>query len=53
VEQRIAWGHLPHIDLFAAANVRLWGEIAQSSTSTWTKDMARAAHAWFAYRQAR
>ena len=42
-----------HIDLFAAANSRLWDEIAQSSTTTWTKDMAQAAHAWFAYRQAR
>ena len=43
----------PHVDLFAAANVRLWGEIAQSSAATWTKDMAHAAHAWFAHRQAR
>ena len=42
-----------HIDLFAAANVRLWDEIAQSSTSAWTTDMAQAAHAWFAFRQAR
>jgi hypothetical protein len=42
-----------HVDLFAAANVRLWDEIAQSSTSPWTKDMAHAAHAWFAFRQAR
>jgi len=42
-----------HIDLFAAANARLWDEIAQSSTTIWTKDMAQAAHAWFAYRQAR
>ena len=42
-----------HIDLFAAANVRLWDEIAHSSASAWTKDMARAAHAWFAYRQSR
>jgi thiamine kinase-like enzyme len=42
-----------HVDLFAAANVRLWDEIAQSSTSAWTKDMAQAAHAWFAFRQAR
>jgi thiamine kinase-like enzyme len=41
-----------HIDLFAAANVRLWHEIAQSSTDTWTKYMAQAAHAWLAYRQA-
>ena len=42
-----------HVDLFAAANVRLWNEIAQSSTSAWTKDMAQAAHAWLAFRQAR
>jgi hypothetical protein len=42
-----------HINLFAAANARLWDEIAQSSTTTWTKDMAHAARAWFAYRQAR
>lgn len=26
-----------HIDLFAKANVRLWAEVAQSSTSAWTK----------------
>ena len=42
-----------HIDLFPAANVRLWDEITQSSTSTWTKDMAQAARTWLAYRQAR
>jgi hypothetical protein len=42
-----------HIDLFAAANARLWDEISQSSTSTWTKDMAQAALTWHAYRQAR
>jgi hypothetical protein len=41
-----------HIDLFAAASVRLWDEIAQSSASAWTKGMAQAAHTWFAYRQA-
>jgi len=41
-----------HIDLFAAANVRLWDEIAQSSTSAWTKDMAQVAHLWLAFRQA-
>jgi hypothetical protein len=41
-----------HIDLFAAANVRLWDEIAQSSTSVWTAKMAQAAQAWAAYRQA-
>jgi hypothetical protein len=40
-----------HIDLFAAANVRLWGEIAQSS-SVWTKDIAQATDAWLASRQA-
>jgi hypothetical protein len=42
-----------HIDLFAAANVRLWDEIAQFSTTAWTKDMAQAAYTWFAHRQAR
>jgi hypothetical protein len=42
-----------HIDLFAAANVRLWDEIAQSSMSAWKKDMAHAAHAWLAFRGAR
>ena len=41
------------IDLFAAANVRLWAEVAQSSTSAWTKKMAHAAQSWSAYRQAR
>jgi hypothetical protein len=29
-----------HIDLFAAANVRVWDEIAQSSTGDWTAKMA-------------
>jgi hypothetical protein len=42
-----------HIDLFAAANVRLWDEIAQASTSDWTAKMAQAAKSWAAYRQAR
>jgi hypothetical protein len=42
-----------HIDLFAAANVRLWDEVAQFSTTAWTKDMAQAAHTWFAHRQTR
>jgi len=42
-----------HIDLFAAANVRLWAEVAQSSTSAWTKKVAQAAQSWSAYRQAR
>jgi hypothetical protein len=37
-----------HIDLFAAANVRLWDEIAQSSTSDWTTKMAQAAKSWAA-----
>lgn len=41
-----------HIDLFAAANVRLWNEIAQSSTTTWAAKMAQAARAWSTYRQA-
>ena len=40
-----------HIDLFAAANVRLWDEIAQASTSDWTTKMAQAAKSWAAYRQ--
>ena len=42
-----------HIDLFAAANVRLWAEIAESSASDWTKKMATAAQSWSCYRQAR
>ncbi len=42
-----------HVDLFAAANVRLWDEIARSSASAWTRDMAQAAHGWFAFRQTR
>jgi hypothetical protein len=42
-----------HIDLFAVVNVRLWAEVAQSSTSAWTKKMAQAAQSWSAYRQAR
>jgi hypothetical protein len=42
-----------HIDLFAAAGVRLWDEIAQSSTSAWTGKMAQAAKSWAAYRLAR
>ena len=41
-----------HVDLFAKANVRLWAEVAQSSTSAWTKAMAQAAQAWAAYRLA-
>jgi thiamine kinase-like enzyme len=40
-----------HIALFAAANDRLWSEIARSSTTAWTAKMAHAAHAWSAYRQ--
>jgi hypothetical protein len=42
-----------HIDLFATANVRLWEEVAQLSSSAWTKQMAQAARRWSAYRQAR
>jgi hypothetical protein len=42
-----------HIDLFAAANVRLWAEVAQSSPAAWTMKMAQAAQSWCAYRQAR
>jgi hypothetical protein len=40
-----------HINLFAAANVRLWAEVAASSTSAWTTKMAQAAQSWSAYRQ--
>lgn len=40
-----------HVDLFAAANVRLWAEVAQSSTTTWTTKMSQAAQSWSAYRQ--
>lgn len=42
-----------HINLFATANARLWNEITQTSTSTWTKDMAQAARTWLAHRQTR
>ena len=42
-----------HIDIFAAANVRLWDEIALQGPATWTREMARAAHAWSAHRLAR
>jgi hypothetical protein len=42
-----------HIDLFAAANVRLWDEIALAGTSDWTAKMAQAAEAWAVYRRAR
>jgi hypothetical protein len=42
-----------HIDLFAAANVRLWDEIAQSGSGDWTAKMAQAAKSWAAFRQAR
>ena len=41
-----------HVDLFAAANVRLWDEIAKASASDWTAKMAQAAKSWVAYRQA-
>lgn len=41
-----------HVDLFAAANVRLWDDRAADNTA-WTGKMAQAAHAWAAYRQAR
>jgi hypothetical protein len=40
-----------HIDLFAAANVRLRAEIAQSSPTAWTVGMAQAARSWCAYRK--
>ena len=42
-----------HVDLFAAANVRLWDEIARASTSAWTAKMAQAVEAWAAYRRSR
>ena len=42
-----------HLDLFAAANVRLWAEVAQSSASTWTAEMAHAARLWATYRRDR
>ena len=42
-----------HIDLFAAANVRLWEEVAQFSPSGWTKKMRQAAHSWLTHRAAR
>jgi hypothetical protein len=42
-----------HIDLFAAANARLWAEIAQANASDWTTKMAHAAQSWSSHRQAR
>ena len=41
-----------NVNLFAAANARLWDETAQSSTSDWTAKMAQAGKSWTAYRQA-
>ena len=41
------------VDLASAADVRLWSEVAQSSTGAWTKKMAQAAQSWSSYRQAR
>jgi hypothetical protein len=41
------------VNLFAAANVRLWAEVAQSSPTAWTTNMAKAAQSWSAYRQSR
>jgi hypothetical protein len=43
-----------HIDLFAAANVRLWNEIEQADAGarSWTVTMAQAAREWSAYRHA-
>jgi hypothetical protein len=38
------------IDLFAAANVRLWVEVAGSSPSAWTAKMAQVARSWSEYR---
>jgi hypothetical protein len=35
--------HPAHIDLFAAANVRLWDEVALAGNSDWTAKMAQAA----------
>lgn len=42
-----------HIDAFAAANVRLWDEIAHAAagTRTWVPAMAAAARAWDASRR--
>ena len=42
-----------HVDPFAYANVRMWGEIAESSPADWTEKMAQAARDWHAYRLAR
>jgi hypothetical protein len=41
-----------HIDLFAAANVRLWAEVAESNMSSCTTKIAQAAQSWWAHRQA-
>ncbi len=40
-----------HVDLFAAANVRLWAEVHQASKTAWTAKMAQAARSWLTYRQ--
>ncbi|SEP46492.1 hypothetical protein [Amycolatopsis saalfeldensis] len=42
-----------HVDAFAAANVRLWTEIANSNPTTWTKEMAQAAWDWSQHRRPR
>ena len=39
-----------HIDMFAAASLRLWTEIAQADGSAWTAAMARSAREWLRHR---
>ncbi len=47
-----AWQQAPAegLDLFAAASVRVWGEVAEASSASWTARMADAACAWQAHR---
>ncbi|HWE90165.1 MAG TPA: aminoglycoside phosphotransferase [Pseudonocardiaceae bacterium] len=51
-KQSPAFGAAPDraIAAFALANSRLWAEITGNDPQPWKKDMARAAHAWSAYR---
>ena len=39
-----------HIDVFAAASVGLWSEIAEADASAWTQAMAQAAREWRRHR---
>ncbi|MDF2707503.1 MAG: hypothetical protein K0R62_3155 [Nonomuraea muscovyensis] len=49
-----AWIHAPttSVDVFAAASVRMWEEIANRDSVPWTEGMACAARDWHKHRQA-